>query len=76
MNTATNIWGTKTNSYSIETALLEQIEIESVLAELAASRANKFDAAAVIVASGVAVVEYAEKQFNGEGMADEDWASI
>lgn len=75
MNTATNIWGTKSN-YSLETAVLEQLEIESVLAELAASRANKFDAAAVIKVSGVAVVAYDEKQFAGEQFSDDEWATI
>jgi len=75
MNTATNIWGTKRNA-GLETAIIEQVIIESVLADLAASRANKFDAAAVVAVSGVAVVEYEEKQFSGEGMSDADWAAI
>lgn len=74
MTTTMNIWGTK--SYSLETAVLEQLEIESALAELAVSRANKFDAAAVIKVSGVAVVEYAEKQFSGPAMDDSEWSTI
>lgn len=74
MNTTMNIWGTK--SYSLETAVLEQLEIESALAELAASRANKFDAVSVVMASGVAVVAYDEKQFAGEQFSDSDWATI
>lgn len=74
MNTTMNIWGTK--SYSLETAVLEQLEIEAALAELAASRANKFDAVSVVMASGVAVVAYDEKQFAGEQFDDAAWATI
>lgn len=76
MTTATNIWGTTVKSSSLETAILEQIEIESALAELAASRANKFDGRAVVKAAGVEVVEYSEKQFTGPAMSDDEWASL
>ena len=75
MNNAANIWGSKTVS-GIELALVEQIEIESVLAALAASRANKFRGADVVAVAGVAVVEYDEKQFTGPAMADDEWATI
>lgn len=75
MNTTTNIWGTKRNA-NLETAITEQLVIESALADLAASRANKFNGAAVVAVSGVAVVEYEEKQFSGPSMSDDEWSSL
>lgn len=61
---------------AIEAALAEHEIIESVRAEMAKSRANRFSGAAVVQNAGVAVIEYAEKHFNGPSMADDEWASI
>ena len=69
MNTATNIWGTKTVTVNLEMAISAYLDFG--VTETVAPNGDK-----VVATSGVAVVEYNEKQMPGTGMTDDEWASL